>query len=214
MHAPTGRCLPALCVIAFSCGTPVGAQVRHGLPDEEPPETHAWQLAPPTRGEASAPTLDLLAGPAVRNLRPSTGPHVVIRDVYTRHAAHRAFAGAADWLEHTPCQGVFAEFMDGAGHPLTDSLKRLEVTGASYLQLLKVYDGDGRGPCKASALAFTAIGSRAVFLCGREFERAWRRDARAAQAVVIHEALHSLGLPENPPSPRYITYRVSARCWR
>jgi hypothetical protein len=41
-----------------------------------------------------------------------------------------------------------------------------------------------------------------------------RRDAGGAQAVVIHEALHSLGLPENPPASAYITRRVSMLCWR
>jgi hypothetical protein len=145
---------------------------------------------------------------------PSTWPRVVISDVYTRYAAQRALAGAANWLAHSPCEDVFTEFTDRTGRPLTESLKRLEVTGPSYLQLLMVHDADRKGPCRENALAFTAIGSRVIYLCGREFERAWRRDAGGAQAVVIHEALHSLGLPENPPASAYITRRVSMLCWR
>ena len=33
-----------------------------------------------------------------------------------------------------------------------------------------------------------------------------------ARAVIIHEALHSLGLGENPPSSQAITARVLNRC--
>jgi hypothetical protein len=38
------------------------------------------------------------------------------------------------------------------------------------------------------------------------------RSARYAEAVLIHEALHSLGLGENPPLSDYITERIQARC--
>jgi hypothetical protein len=38
------------------------------------------------------------------------------------------------------------------------------------------------------------------------------RNSRNAEAIVIHEWLHSLGLGENPPSSDYITTRVRARC--
>jgi len=36
----------------------------------------------------------------------------------------------------------------------------------------------------------------------------------SVQATIIHEMLHSLGLGENPPAPRYITDRVKQRCWQ
>jgi len=32
------------------------------------------------------------------------------------------------------------------------------------------------------------------------------------EAFLIHEELHSLGLGENPPSPKAITGRVLAKC--
>jgi hypothetical protein len=76
-------------------------------------------------------------------------------------------------------------------------------------------DGAQFATCKRhGVLAFTAQGSRVVYLCGRDFERAWRKDAREAQATIIHELLHSLGLGENPPSPRKITDRVQRLCWQ
>jgi hypothetical protein len=33
-----------------------------------------------------------------------------------------------------------------------------------------------------------------------------------AEAVIIHEMLHTLGLGENPPSSTEITFRVLNRC--
>ena len=33
-----------------------------------------------------------------------------------------------------------------------------------------------------------------------------------AEAVIIHETLHSLGLGENPPSSQAITHRVLQQC--
>jgi hypothetical protein len=38
------------------------------------------------------------------------------------------------------------------------------------------------------------------------------RNSRHAEALVIHEMLHSLGLGENPPPSDEITARVRARC--
>jgi hypothetical protein len=38
------------------------------------------------------------------------------------------------------------------------------------------------------------------------------RQASQAEIAVIHEALHTLGLGENPPDSREITRRVAERC--
>jgi hypothetical protein len=40
----------------------------------------------------------------------------------------------------------------------------------------------------------------------------YRVDSWAAEFIVIHELLHTLGLGENPPTPQDITRRVKARC--
>ena len=61
-------------------------------------------------------------------------------------------------------------------------------------------------------IAYTAAGSRVVFVCGRRFQDLWRREPWMAKIVVIHEALHTLGLGENPPSSEQITQRVRDRC--
>jgi hypothetical protein len=55
-------------------------------------------------------------------------------------------------------------------------------------------------------------GSRVVQVCGRRFGAVARRNPRLAEASVIHEMLHSLGLGENPPDPQVITGRVLDLC--
>ncbi len=94
------------------------------------------------------------------------------------------------------------------------TLTSMQVSLQSYLRLLVFRDGDTLRPCsEQGVLAFTATGSRIIFVCGRTFERSWRRNLPELRATVIHEVLHSLGLGEHPPSPRYITYRVQQLCW-
>jgi hypothetical protein len=138
---------------------------------------------------------------------------VVIADVHTRLAARKALVAAAEWLRAPRCRAVFSEFLDRGGRPLTHKLAALGVTGEAYLGLVVFLDDPLSGRCaNHGTLAFTSCGSRVVYLCGREFERAWRRDAAQAQAAVIHEVLHSLGLGENPPSPRHISHRVMTLC--
>jgi len=126
----------------------------------------------------------------------------------------RALTGAVDWLERDECQQIFTEFHDQAGRPLTVRLAELHVTAADFLRLIVWRDGTYTSQCQRGPLAFTTPGSRLVFVCSRQFADLTFGDWELARAVVIHEALHSLGLGENPPSSREITARVRARCGR
>jgi hypothetical protein len=62
-------------------------------------------------------------------------------------------------------------------------------------------------------LVFAAPGSRVVFVCPQFREEQWQKPLRA-EALLIHETLHTLGLSENPPSSNAITKQVIARCGR
>ena len=146
--------------------------------------------------------------------RESDWPNVRIEDAYTRDAAVRAVRGASEWLTRSKCQTLFREFEDERQLPLSAKLRELETDPAGYLRMVVFLDGARSATCnRHGVLAFTARGSRIVYVCGRDFERAWRRDAREIQATIIHELLHSLGLGENPPTPREITHRVQSLCW-
>jgi hypothetical protein len=57
-------------------------------------------------------------------------------------------------------------------------------------------------------------GSRVVTICGREFAKEWRERPHIAYATIIHEALHTLGLGENPPTAQVITQQVLRKCAR
>ena len=141
-------------------------------------------------------------------------PNIHVEDAYTRDAATSALKGASRWLARPKCQTLFLEFKDERNLPLTAKLRELDTDPEGYLRMVLFLDGAQSATCRRhGVLAFTAQGSRVVYLCGRDFERAWRRDVAEVQATVIHELLHSLGLGENPPSPRAITHRIQQLCW-
>jgi hypothetical protein len=52
---------------------------------------------------------------------------------------------------------------------------------------------------------------RRVFVC-KAFAEFQLRQPGVAESMVIHEALHTLGLGENPPTPMEITNRIYGRC--
>jgi len=141
-------------------------------------------------------------------------PNIHVEDAYTRDAVRRALEGASRWLARPKCQTLFEEFEDERNLPLTTKLRELDTDPEGYLRMVLFLDGAQSATCRRhGVLAFTAQGSRVVYLCGRDFERAWRRDVAEVQATVIHELLHSLGLGENPPFPRAITRRIQQLCW-
>ena len=61
--------------------------------------------------------------------------------------------------------------------------------------------------------SLTVVESRVIQVCGRTFARAGLENAFEVRTAIVHELLHSLGLGENPPPPRYITSRVKQLCW-
>jgi hypothetical protein len=110
---------------------------------------------------------------------------------------------------------LFSEFHGTDGQPLGERLRQLQTTPVDYLRLVYFQDGEQHATCQRHGiLAFTEVGSRVVYVCGRDFARAWNREPREILATLIHEMLHSLGLGENPPKPRDISDRVQKLCWQ
>ena len=164
----------------------------------------------------------LASGSVGENRAAATGPNpampnssrIYIKDPYVRDAVARALRGASEWLEAPKCQEVLTEFSDRRGRPLSVRLAELNMSVTEYVSALIVEDGETHAECGAEGvLAFTVVESRVIHVCGRAFARAAQRDAQEARAAIVHELLHSLGLGENPPSPRHITYRVKQLCW-
>jgi hypothetical protein len=139
---------------------------------------------------------------------------VYIEDAHTATAVGWAVAGAARRLEVTRCQGLFSlpALRARDGHLLQQRLAELSVDGVGYLSLLLFVDGTDSRPCRQGALAFTSPGSRVIRVCGHGFVREWKQRPRRAQLLLIHEALHTLGLGENPPSSEEISNIVLTHC--
>lgn len=130
------------------------------------------------------------------------------------HSVGSALQGAAKRLQTPACSRIFGDFKDAGGRTLQANLDALELSGPSYLSQIGFYTGQGRVHClNEGTFAITFPGSRAVWVCP-QFAFKQRRDPGLAEAVLIHEALHSLGLRENPPSSAQITAAVVARCGR
>jgi len=120
--------------------------------------------------------------------------------------------GAAQRLARPQCAEVFRDFADARGRSLQDRLDAYRMTGPEYLSLIYFANGSDDGRCAdQSVLASATPGSRLVAVCSR-FARAYREDRTWAEVVLIHEALHTLGLGENPPTSFEISTRVSSRC--
>lgn len=130
-------------------------------------------------------------------------------------AVERALVGARRRLARPGCERILHEFRDREGRPLSEELRALGATAEAHLGTLFFYDGGERPTCQAATrpLAFTHVGSRVVYVCP-SFADLERKDPVLAEAALIHESLHTLGLGENPPTSSAITARVMAACRR
>jgi hypothetical protein len=130
-------------------------------------------------------------------------------------AVRRAVEGAASRLASPRCQEVLTAFRDASGRTLRENLDALGVDAPDHLLRLYFYSGDGTVTCDrpgTRVFAATAPGSRVVFVCLSAFRSHQRRAPVYAEVIIIHEALHSLGLGEDPPSSEEITYRIQVSC--
>lgn len=152
----------------------------------------------------------VLVAAASSTAAPADWPGVEMQDATTAGAVRRARR-----LANARCQRVLSDFQDQKGRPLQEKLAELGVTGASYLARIRFTEGWGTGECEGNdRLAFTIPGGKTVWVCGGKFEHAYAANSRWAEATLIHEALHTLGLGEGPPSSLAITGRVLERCGR
>lgn len=130
-------------------------------------------------------------------------------EVYMR----RAIDGAAVRLSRPACQDVLADFTDASGEHLATTLAASGKNPAEAFALLRFYDDRDAPQCAGgSTLAFTEVGSGIVRVCGRRFKSRYLGNRAAAEILMIHEFLHTLGLEENPPTSQAITDQVELRC--
>ena len=133
-------------------------------------------------------------------------------DPFLFAAADAAIAAAEQALLHPGCDAIFTDFRDPSGAPLRAALENLGMPADAFLRSLKYVNGEHLPLCRPGVLAGTKTGSRVVYLCGMRFASAQRTNPRLGSALILHEALHALGLSENPPTSLEITAGVLARC--
>ena len=144
---------------------------------------------------------------------PAAWRHRVRTGALAAAALERTLAGAARRLGQPGCLDVYRSFDEVPDFQPDARLQALGLTLAQYLAVIVFADGADRPLCRrGDVLAVTAPGSRVVYVCSARFAEAASRDPEGTEALLIHEALHSLGLPENPPASREITRRVLACC--
>lgn len=128
-------------------------------------------------------------------------------------AVRRALLSARRRLAEQPCRSVLSDFSADGGRSLDRVLGDLGRSPEAHLDSLVFRDGSTRPRCASQAiLAFTHVGGDTVYVCASQFTRMAERDPVSADLVLIHEALHTLGLRENPPTSGEINARVAERC--
>jgi hypothetical protein len=159
--------------------------------------------------------------PSGRPLEAGHGPVTDSRPLnsYDRSAVQRVRARAAARLEDPECGKLLTDFKDRSGRTLESNLQPLGVSPAEYLLQISFLDGSRLPACRTSSVIMaTTPGVPRVFVCpatGRLTSRLSGMEFASgseAEAMVIHEMLHTLGLGENPPSTFEITDRVRGRC--
>jgi len=133
----------------------------------------------------------------------------------TADTLRRVLDGARDRLAKPGCEAVLDDFRDRQGRPLRTSLESTGLSPHGYLGYVVFYDGSKHPRCgNRGILAVAAPGSRVVYVCPEQLRDRARRNPVWAEATLIHEMLHTLGLGENPPASQEITSRVIQRCRR
>jgi len=141
--------------------------------------------------------------------------HVHLADPVARGAVARAVLGATLRLGRPGCHQIFTDFADGAGQRLLAPIDASARTAAEYLvERVWFVDGDDTLQCRnhPATVAFTVVGAHVIRICAARFAERFMRETTAADVVIIHELLHTLGLGENPPKSADITKQVTARC--
>jgi hypothetical protein len=138
-------------------------------------------------------------------------PNARLRQTRDRSLLAEAIGGAARRLADPLCQQLLGEFQDRLRQPLRAVLDAQGLSASEFLSRLFFYDGTESG-CRGRRLAYTEPGSHVVYVCGGEFTSMYQQNATRAEVAIIHEALHCLGLGENPPTWQEINDRVEAAC--
>ena len=144
---------------------------------------------------------------------PLPWPGIKLSSPVAADAIRRALDEASRRLIDPACEQLLTEFRDTAGRLLSERLAALGTAVWEYLGWIQFHDGSSSLCGNGWTLLYTVPGSRIVNVCKVAVEAAGVEGRDHLAASIIHEMLHTLGLPENPPSSAEITARVKRACW-
>ena len=122
-----------------------------------------------------------------------------------------ARALATERLGTDACRRIFEEVPDFTGRPVARRLADARRSPSAHFARLLFVEGAG-GPCGASLVAaWSVAGDLRVRICPLTFGATAARDRREAAAILIHEALHTLGVAEDAAHEPLTTF-VRRRC--
>lgn len=129
---------------------------------------------------------------------------------------HRTVERAAARLAVPGCATLLDDFADArSGQPLSRTLSYSGRAPSELFAALRFVDADHMVQCRErKTWAWLPVGGDVVFVCRSRFLSLVRKDEWLAGNVLVHEALHSLGLGEDPPSSEEITEAVVRCCGR
>jgi hypothetical protein len=153
----------------------------------------------------------LAAAPALADPEPFT--NVRLKSRPDSRWVRTMVEDAAERLARPTCASLLTKLHDQEGRPLQAKLDSTGVDARTYMrERIFFYDAEERSVCRRSGvLAYTMPGVRVVHVCPRFAMLQDKRPDRT-HAYLIHEALHTLGLGENPPSSAAITEVVLEHC--
>ena len=138
---------------------------------------------------------------------PALTPTLMFAD---RQSVQRAVYLARARLARPSCAAIFEEFLLPDGRTVQSELDRRGIGPQELVQSLVFVDGRRATACQdGRSVLITTPGSLLIRVCPGFAQLG----SRLSASLIIHEALHALGLGENPPSSRDITNRVERRCW-
>ncbi len=155
--------------------------------------------------------LGAVTGAARAEAAEATVANARLRQALDRAMLAEAIRGAARRLGDPRCQELLDDLRDRSRRPLREALDAEGLTAPEFLGRLYFYDGTESG-CGARRLAYTQARSRVVYVCGSRFREVYQRNTTLAEVAVVHEALHCLGLGENPPTWQEINSWIEAAC--
>lgn len=127
------------------------------------------------------------------------------------HALGPARALAAERLGTEACRSIFRELPDFTGRPAARRLADGERSPSSHFARLRFEEGRDGLCARDSVAAWSSPGDLRVRVCPRAFAAVAAQDRGEAAAILIHEALHTLGVAEDAAG-RPLTAYVRARC--